>query len=140
MRIPKVRALIDGHLSRLAEKADLKAERVIRGLCCSAFFDPRKLFNSDGSLKQVTELDDETAGGLASMEVEKLYEHFGKGNAKQIGTVTKIKCKDEIRALELLGKHFKMFTDKTEVGASDDLIGALDKAWKRIDPAEKPTH
>jgi phage terminase small subunit len=138
LRIPKVRALIDGHVSRLAEKADLKAERVIRGLCCSAFFDPRKLFNADGSLKQVAELDDETAGALAGMEVEKLYEHFGKGNAKEVGTITKIKFKDSIRALELLGKHFKMFMDRTEVNASEDLLTSLEKAWRRIGATSPP--
>lgn len=41
------------------------------------------------------------------------------------------------KAFELLGKHLKMFTDKIEVHASDDLMNALQAARKRRDNAPK---
>lgn len=133
----KVSVIVGRLLAQQAERADVTAERIINGLRQCAFFDPRKFFNADGSLKQVNELDDDTASAIAGIEVEKLYEHFGSGKAKQIGTVTKIKFTDRQRALELLGKHFKLYTDRQEISASDDLLAALEKAWKRVNAPDQ---
>jgi phage terminase small subunit len=44
-----------------------------------AFFDIRRAFNEDGSLKQINELDGETAASVAGLEHEKLFEHFAPG-------------------------------------------------------------
>lgn len=137
LRIPKVSRLIDELLARHAEKADVSAERVLGQLARLAFFDPRKFYNDDGSLKSIMQLDDESASALAGMEVEKLYEHYGAGQAKQVGTITKVKFADRSRALELLGKHLKLFTDKVEVSADNDLVEALSRAWKRVGQAPR---
>ena len=96
------------------EKLDITAERVIAELAKLAFFDPRSFFNADGSAKQVTELDDDTAMALAGMEVCELFE--GNGEQKHAyGLSKKFKLADKLRALELLGKYLKLFTDKVEV-------------------------
>jgi len=42
-----------------------------------AFFDPCKLFNSDGSLKLITEIDDQSAASIAGFEVCKLFDGTG---------------------------------------------------------------
>ena len=52
---------------------DLSAERVLRQLCGIAFMGVRKLFNPDGSLKSVAELDDDTVAGIAGIVYEKLF-------------------------------------------------------------------
>lgn len=134
LRIPKVQALIDSHLSRQAEKAEVTAEKIVSGLSRAAFFDPRRFFDEDGELKTVSALDDEAAGALAGMEIEKLYEHFSAGKAGQIGTVTKVKFADRLRALELLGKHFKLFTEKSEmhVSSSISLSELIEQRRKKV--------
>jgi phage terminase small subunit len=38
---------------------------------------------------------------------------------------------NRLKALELLGRHFKMFTDRVEVGADDALMAALMEGRKR---------
>lgn len=135
----KVSALVDKFLAFHAQKAEITTEQILNGLRQCAFMDPRKLFGEDGSLKPLHELDSDTAAAIAGFEVEKLYEHFGSGQAKQIGTVTKIKFTDRLRALELLGKYRKMFTEKHEINASGDLLEALDRAWKRVQTPEPET-
>ena len=77
------------------------------------------------------ELDEATAYALQGIEIEKLYDHFGKGQAKDKGTLTKIKFADRDRALELLGRHLKMFTEKLEVTGIDGLADRLAKARQR---------
>lgn len=63
------------------------------------FVDLRKLFNEDGSIKKITEIDVDTASALASFE---LLELFAEG--AQIGNIKKIKMHDKISALDKLAK------------------------------------
>lgn len=47
----------------------LTPEEVLEGYTRDATFDPRKLYNEDGTLKKITELDDDTALAIAGIEV-----------------------------------------------------------------------
>ena len=83
---------------------------MLQELARLAFLDPRKFFNPDGSLKHVTELDDDTAACLAGMYVEQ-----GPGEDRQRkGYCRKIKFVDKGANLERLGRYLKLFTDKVE--------------------------
>lgn len=116
----------------LLSKLEISAERVLQGLAELAFFDPRKMFNEDGSMKKVTELDDATVHALAGMDVEKLFKHFGKGQAEEIGTITKIRLCDRGLNLERLGRHFKLFTDKIEVNDAQAIVRKLQEGRGRV--------
>jgi phage terminase small subunit len=72
--------------AELAGKCDVTAEKVIREVAALAFSDVRKLFNTDGSLKLIHELDDVTAAAIASIEVDEI-----KADGVVIGQVKKIK-------------------------------------------------
>jgi len=118
--------------AELSQKLELSVEWVLRRLMRRANMDPRKFYNADGTLKPVGELGDEAAACLQGLEVEKLYEHFGKGQASNTGTLTKVKFCDPDRALELLGRYLKMFTDKVEITGAEALVARLQAARKRI--------
>lgn len=113
-------------------KLDVTGERIIEELAKIGFSDIRKIFSADGQLKDVCDIDDETASAIAGIEYEKLFQHFGKGQAEHIGNVAKIKLADKLRALELLGKYRKLFTEKVEVTGDDALIAALSAGRKRL--------
>ena len=115
-----------------ADKLEITSERVLAELAKMAFLDPRRFFNDDGSLKRVTELDDQTAASLAGIEHEKLFEHFGKGQAKEVGTTTKIKIADKGINLERLGRHLKLFTDKVELSGQVSLADLVQQRRKQI--------
>lgn len=115
LRKGKISTELAKQREKLFSKLEISAERVIQGLAELAFFDPRKMFNPDGTMKKLTEMDDETVRAVAGMDVEKLFRHFGKGQAEEVGTITKVRLADRGLNLERLGRYFKLFTDKVEV-------------------------
>ena len=126
-----ITAQIEQEIAKRAQSLDITAERVLSELAKLAFLDPRKFFNPDGSLKPVGELDDQTSASLAGIEHEKLFEHYGKGQAKEVGTTTKIKIADKGINLERLGRHLKLFTDKVEHSGLDGLADKLHRVRTR---------
>ena len=115
---PKVRAEIAKKTGKVFTKLEISAERVLEEIAKLAFFDPRKLFESDGSPKQLHELDDETAMAVAGFEFVELFE--GTGDQKHAyGLLKKYKLTDKRASLELLGKYLKLFTDRTEITGKD---------------------
>lgn len=95
-------------------------DMVIRELARVAFVDPRKLFEDNGTPKDITMLDDDTAAALASVDIFEEFDYNGEGNRELIGYTKKYKWADKLRALEMLGKHLGMFTDKVHVEGSVD--------------------
>jgi phage terminase small subunit len=115
---PKVREEICKKTGKVFTKLEISAERVLEEIAKLAFFDPRKLFESDGSPKQLHELDDETAMAVAGFEFVELFE--GTGDQKHAyGLLKKYKLTDKRASLELLGKYLKLFTDRTEITGKD---------------------
>lgn len=127
----EVAALIAAKTQRRCGKLEISADRVLEGLAALAFFDIRKLYDEKGNLRPVAELDEITAQALCGIEVEEAYEHFGKGQAKPVGVLKKVKLADRGINLERLGRYFKLFTDKVEVSGFDGLADAIARARKR---------
>ena len=88
---------------RSASRAELTAERVLREVSRLAFFDIRKIFNEDGTLKKVFELDDDTAAGIAGIEAIDI------GGEGQLMISKKFKVADKNAALEKLCKHLGLY-------------------------------
>lgn len=118
--------------SNRLEKLDISAERVLQGIAQVAFFDVRKFFNADGSLKAVADLDERTAFALKGLDVEKLFHHFGKGQAEEKGTITKVRFADRLEALEMLGRNLKLFTDKLEITDAQAIVERLQQGRARV--------
>lgn len=131
LRKAKVREKLANLQGKLYEKLEISAEKVLQGIAQLAFFDVRKFYDAEGKLIAVKDLDDMTAAALLGMDVEKLYKHFGKGQAEEVGTISKIKLADRGLNLERLGRHLKLFTDKVQVTGLEDLAGEIEKARRR---------
>jgi phage terminase small subunit len=134
LRKAKVAETLANLNQKRCETLEISAERVLQGIAQLAFYDNRKFFNEDGSLKRVIELSDDIAPALSGIEVEKLFKHFGKGQAEEIGTITKIKLADRGLNLERLGRHLKLFTERIEVehSLSERFQKAMEEAEKRV--------
>lgn len=97
--------------ARIANRVEVNAARVINELGRIAFSDPRKVLGKDGTIIDPKDWDDDMAGAVAGLEVEKLFE--GKGNQKLfIGYTQKVKLWDKNTALTNLAKHFKLLLDE----------------------------
>ena len=111
---------IRDEISRLQEQRSkatgIAAEHVIRELAFIAFANIRSLFNADGTMIPVHELDEASARSIAAIDV--VNEHINTDN----GTTTKrfklkVRLNDKVRALELLGRHLGMFNGPNSTSA-----------------------
>lgn len=94
----KVRAEVDALLAAVAQKNGITVERTVQEIARIAYGDTRQLFNPDGSLKALDELDDDAAALLASLEIETRRE--GKGDDAELITVHKVRRWDKLKALD----------------------------------------
>jgi len=104
-----IRSLIDEALAKRAEKVELTQERVLLELKRLALFDIRKIFNADGTLKRVVDLDDDTAAAIMSVEMVEI------GTDGQLSISKKFKASDKKGALELSMRHMGMLNDRLEL-------------------------
>lgn len=65
-----LRELIRTKLDRASAIADISIERTLKEIARIAYADVRKLYNRDGSLRPIHELDEDTAAQIAGVEVE----------------------------------------------------------------------
>lgn len=132
----RVSTLLDQRRAELAQKYELTTDNVMRSMAQALHFDPRKLYNADGSLKSVLELDDDTAMCLQAIEVSEAAGGAITGDGQMIPVSTKkIKWLDKNQARDQAAKVLGLFKEKIEVGASDDfvkvMLSARDRAAKR---------
>lgn len=98
----------------MKEKINVTKEQVINQLARIAFGDIRKLYNENGGLKNIQDLDDDAAAIVAGIETTEEFDGYGE-DREQIGYTKKVKIASKDRALDMLGKYFGIFTEKVEV-------------------------
>lgn len=119
-------------------------ETVKREIARVAFGDIRGLFNSDGTLKDISDIDDDTAAGISAVEVEvkRTRESDGQGSAPQERTETrvlKIKRYDKLAALNIFARYTKLIGDDAQDGVNalaGALASRLDAAKRRMTDAQ----
>lgn len=131
-----VKLSIQNRISELkkerSKRTEIEADRVLKELARVAFADPRKLYDEDGRLKDVCELDDDTAAIVSGVDMQTTT--FGKDKDKEVET-KKVKMWDKMRALELAGKHLVLYTDKQivkEESYLDDLGGLSEEELVKL--------
>jgi phage terminase small subunit len=105
-----VQVALTARQEKLAAKFELTTEAVLKNLAQAIFFDPRKLYREDGSLKNVTELDDDTAMALAGFEVTEEKETVD-GHRQVVGFTKKVKWLDRNTAREQAMKHLGQYRE-----------------------------
>lgn len=91
-------------------RTEINADWVLTRLAKIANFDIRKLFDPDGNLIPVHKLDADTAFALGGIDVTELA---GSDDVPP-ALLKKFKSVDKKGALELLGKHLAMWTERVE--------------------------
>lgn len=88
-----------------AERNGVSRERLLQEYKKIAFSDVRELYNADGGLHNVKQIDDETAGAISSIKSKEVYDNEGN----KVGDIIEVKTHDKIRALDAIGKHIGFF-------------------------------
>lgn len=110
LRNAKVAEAIQAGRNALNTQSAVTRERVLQRLAAIGFSDLRKLYDEQGQLRSIRELDDEVAASIAGVETEELFAGSGK-EREQIGHVRKVKRWDPVKALELLGRHLGLWQE-----------------------------
>lgn len=108
-----VQEAISAKMAEREKRTEITQDRVLLEAARLALFDPRKLFNDDGSPKGITELDDDTAAALAGIEVVEQFEGSGKDRVF-VGYLKKYRIADKNSALEKLFRHHGLYERDNE--------------------------
>lgn len=118
LRNVKVQEYISKKQQEIEKRTEVTQDMVIKELAKIAFLDIRKLYTENGQLKNIADMDSETAGAISSLETLEEYEGYGDDREK-IGDTQKVKLLDKTKALELLGRHLGIFNDKIDVNVKE---------------------
>ncbi len=98
-----------------SRRTGISADRVIRELAKIAFVDPNRVINpSDGTVKSDANADDRAA--IQGVKVKQSSSVNGDSFEAEV------KLYDKTRALELLGKHLGLFSDKLDVSMNQPIV------------------
>ena len=109
---PEIQAEIDKLLVKRSERTGVTADRVIQELKSVAFANLAEYMTWDGNSMSIKKFSDLTVEQKAA--IGELYE-----TVNVAGVNRRIKLIDKLKALELLGKHLKLFTDQVEVSGRE---------------------
>ena len=132
----RVNQLISAELGNI----DATAARIKKELTNLAFINIADAYDQNGALKSFEDMPVELQRAILAVESEELFDGVGK-NREQIGYTKRIKLTDKLKALEMLGRHQKMFTDITEHKGLENLAEELKAARLRsgqIQPCQIP--
>jgi phage terminase small subunit len=116
IRKPEIQKMLQERMAAREKRTEISQDRVLQEYARLAFFDPRKLFDADGNLKRLTELDEDAAAIIAGMDVVEF------GNEKVgIGIIRKLKLADKLGALNSVARHLGMFEDRLKVLGGVDI-------------------
>lgn len=114
LRNAKVQEYISERMKEREKRTEITQDMVIKELAKIAFLDIRKLYTENGQLKNIADMDSETAGAISSLETLEEYEGY-RDDREKIGDTQKVKLLDKTKALELLGRHLGMFKEKVTI-------------------------
>jgi phage terminase small subunit len=110
---PIIKEAIKKDVEKRLESAELDADWILKRIMDIADVDLAQAYDHIGQLKPVHEIPENVRKAITGIKV--FDEMAGVGNEKfKIGEVREVKFADKLKALELLGKHIVLFTDKIE--------------------------
>lgn len=113
LRKPDIAEAVSTAMKEREKRTQITQDRVLQELARIAFFDIRKLYNEDGSMKAPQELDDDAAAALSGIDVTEEFQGRGE-DREHIGFTKKAKVFDKGTALTLAMRHLGMLKDKVE--------------------------
>jgi phage terminase small subunit len=107
---PNVKRAIEARLAKRIEKTAFKADDVLAQLKQSAIHDIAQLYDVDGNFKSIHDIPPELRICIQGVDADEHIDSNGR-----VTVTRKIKMVDRLRALELYGKHLKLFTEKLDI-------------------------
>ena len=134
LKRPKVGELLRQRMKDREQRTHITQDAVLAMLYLVATVDVRKMYNPDGTLKKITELDDATAFALSAVDIDETLIDGEKRKKPTVRTrTTKVKFLDRLAALRDIGKHIGMYNEKVELtGRAGGAIETKDVSMEDI--------
>lgn len=116
--LPNVQIEVRRLMDERARRTGITADQVLQELVMIARVNPADAFSEDGRILPPREMPEEIQRAIATLEVREIYDRRGP-NRVATGQAKRLRFWDKIRALELLGKHLGLFSEKLEVTGRD---------------------
>jgi phage terminase small subunit len=115
LRKPEIASAISEAQAKRSERTQITQDMVLNELAKIGFSDIREALTGDGALVSPHEWGDRFAGAVSSIEVvTRPSGEYDENSRPIMDHVHKIKTWDKKGALESIGKHLGMFTDRVE--------------------------
>jgi phage terminase small subunit len=139
---PAIKAFVDEALAKREQRLEVRADDVLRELLRISRVDILQAFDEQGALRPLREIPEDVRRAIGGIEVEEQYTDLlqqllagqepgvlddGAPRPRMalpkkrtaVGRIAKVRFLDKTRALELLGRHLKLFTDVHQVGGKN---------------------
>lgn len=131
-------SMVKSHVNELIkeqlDKQKIDVAFVLREILNSCKIDINDAYDENGNLKPISDMPEALRKSITEIKTEELFDYTGEGGKREhTGTAKTIKIEGRLKALTLLGKHLKMFTDITEIPGLEGLADAIKAARKRAD-------
>jgi phage terminase small subunit len=133
LRKPHVARYIAEKRAETARRFEISEDRVLAELSRIAFGNVAAFTGTDGNgnlLIDTSRMEEADLAAVQELTVDTYFE--GKGDDAMRVLSTKVKMSPKVAALELLGKYYKLFTDKVELGGAVDIQGRIELARTRL--------
>lgn len=111
LKEPAIAAAIAKQTAKALDKLEVTVQRVLKERARLAFFDPRKLFNEDGTPVPIQDLDDDTAAVIAGVKLDGKF--VGRGKARKwVTSISEYKIPEKNPNLTALEKHLGMYKEE----------------------------
>jgi len=117
-----IQSAIQRAMTERSKRTEVTADAIVAQLAKIAFVDIKDIVEWDSSGVRVRD-----SAGVDGTVLTEVSETMSEG-----GWTKKVKLADRMRALELLGKHLGLFTDKLKVDIDVSLADVLTIAWERV--------
>lgn len=103
-------------------------DRVLRELEKIAFQDVRDYITMEDGTVRFRDFDEMiNTGAISSFELASMA-----GDFREMGVIHKLKSYDKLKALELLAKHYAMFTEAIDITSKGEKIDEVPKVYNKI--------
>ncbi|WP_345985278.1 terminase small subunit [Sulfurimonas sp. HSL-1656] len=127
LKKPEIQAYLSELIEKQQERTQITADMVLDELGKIAFSKLTDFYDGEGRLIHPENLPENASAAVATFKTRR--ESVGKnadGN-DEFDTIDEYRRHDKVKALELIGRHFKMFTDKVEHSMDEELAQWLKK-------------
>lgn len=103
-------------IAERVERTKINADAVVMALSRHAFTTIKEFYGDDGQLKALADMDPEAAAAIRSIKTVRKadWDDVDSDGKPSIKNVDELRMSDPLKAMELLGRHLGMFTDKVE--------------------------